>query len=140
MPFADYLSPKRNTVSYTAVLPAGQDPRAVFVGWTTAQFRYVASQFHTGFGVWNGDSSGCGQRLELVSGHEAHSGSSLDPATVVEYSNSSAYMVCVKQLLPRLTDQNISVSLRYVQDVHICACTYCTYTFTCTYIWLRNDC
>lgn len=140
MPFADYLSPKRNTVSYTAVLPAGQDPRTVFLGWTTAQFCYVASQFHTGGGLWNSDSCEYGQRLECVSGHESHSSSSSDSRTVVEYSNSSAYMLCVKQLLPSFTDQNIAASLRYSTctfiHVHLRTCIYTCMYMIGTYMYI----
>ena len=95
-------------MSYTTVLPAGQDPKTVFVGWTSAQFCYVASQFQTS-SVWNGDSV-YGQGLECFDHHCA--GSSSDPIARVKYSHSSAYLVCVKQLLTGFSDQNLSVSLR----------------------------
>lgn len=112
MPFFDYLSPRKNTVSYTAVLPAGQDPKSVFLGWTTAQFYYMASQFQTG-GAWSSVSDVYGQRLECVNRHKSHTGA--DPTTTtVKYSNSSAYMVCVKELLSTFADQNLAVSLRYM--------------------------
>ena len=32
--------PQATKVSYTAVIPAGHDPKTVFVGWTTSGFRY----------------------------------------------------------------------------------------------------
>ena len=97
-------------MSYTAVVPAGQDPRSVFLGWTTAQFCYIASQFQTA--AWNSDSDFvCGQKLECVSAHKACSSSTSDP-TVVEYSHSSAYLVCVNQLLTGFTEQNLDVSVR----------------------------
>ena len=107
--FADYFSPNRRIVSYTAVVPAGQDPSVVCVGWTTAQFHYVASQFQTGAsGVY-------GQKLELVGGYMSHSGSTSSPGHV-EYSHSSAYLVCVKQLLTDFTDQNLAVAIRYTRS------------------------
>ena len=111
-------------MSYTAVLPAGQDPRSVYVGWTTAQFCYIASQYQTG-GARNGDSSErvFGQTLDCVCDHGSHSGSKSGPPGVV-YSHSSAYLVCVTQLLPGFTDQNLSSPLRYVhvQCTCMCAC------------------
>ena len=101
-------------MSYTAVLPAGQDPRTVFVGWTTAQFCYIASQYQTS-GARNGDGGEhvYGQTLECVCDHGARSGSKSGPSGVV-YSHSSAYLVCVTQLLAGFTDQNLSASLRYM--------------------------
>ena len=109
--FADYFSPKKHIISYTAVIPAGQDPRFVFLGWTTAQFCYVASQFQTG--SWNGDSSESvyGQTLEYMCSHGDHSGSKAGPSGM-EYSHSSAYLVCVNQLLTGFTDQNLAISMR----------------------------
>lgn len=108
--FADYFSTQRHIVSYTAVVPAGQDPRSVYLGWTTAQFCYIASQFQTA--AWNSDSDFvCGQKLECLSAHKACSSSTSD-STVVEYSHSSAYLVCVNQLLTGFTEQNLDVSVR----------------------------
>lgn len=141
--FADYFSTQRHIVSYTAVVPAGQDPRSVFLGWTTAQFCYIASQFQTA--AWNSDSDCvCGQKLECVSAHEAPSSSVSDPATVVEYSHSSAYLVCVHQLLTGFTEPNLAVSVRYITIyittyVHACVLIKCTCTITtCMYICTYN--
>ena len=118
VPFADcIISPRRNVVSYTAVVPAGQDPRTVYVGWTTAQFRYVSSQFQTSSGGWS--EGGCdgvfGQRVECVGRCEDGPTSgrgSRSPSSIMEYSQSSAYLVCVKQLLSSFNDQNLAESVR----------------------------
>lgn len=113
VPFADYFTPRRNVVSYTAVVPAGQDPRTAYVGWTTAQFRFISSQYQTGIKGWiGGDGEGVyGQRVECVKRCEGGDVTGSD-SPGLEYSQSSAYLVCVKQLLPSFTDQNITDSLR----------------------------
>ena len=120
---SEYTSPRKHVVSYTAVLPAGQDPRSVYVGWTTAQFCYIASQYQTS-GARNGDGSDrkYGQTLECVCDRGARSGSKSGPPGVV-YSHSSAYLVCVSQLLTGFTDQNLSAPLRWV-IVHIHVTVY----------------
>ncbi len=41
--YDDDITP--NVVSYSVIIPSGQDPEAVFIGWTTAGFRYIQSQF-----------------------------------------------------------------------------------------------
>ena len=80
----------------------------MFLGWTTAQFRYVASQFQTG-SAWNCGSL-YGQKLECIG---VDSGTGTDSSTAgIKYSHSSAYLVCVKELLTGFTDQNLVVSIR----------------------------
>lgn len=41
--------PQKLKASFSVVIPAGQDPGAVFIGWTTAGFRYIESQFQSQF-------------------------------------------------------------------------------------------
>ena len=128
---------KKRIVSYTAVVPAGQDSSVVFVGWTTAQFRYIASQFHPGSsqdgsGVGTG-WTGCqyGQRVELVyssrsqSVSDSHSG-------CMECSHSSAYLVRLRQLLDSSAEQNLTTPMRCVcacmpACMHVCVSTCVLY-------------
>ena len=56
-----------------------------------------------------------GQRVECVGRCEDGSTSGRDsrsPGNVMEYSQSSAYLVCVKQLLSSFNDQNLAESVR----------------------------
>ena len=62
-------------------------------------------------GVWG--SAVYGQRIECVG--EFGSGTTTlrsGSPCEVEYSHSSAYLVCVQQLLSCFTDQNLAVSIR----------------------------
>ena len=113
VPFTDCLTPRRNVVSYTAVVPAGQDPRIVYVGWTTAQFRYISSEFCSEGWSRGGCEGVYGQRVECVGRCEGVESASPSNNTM-EYSQSSAYLVCVKQLLSSFHDQNLPESVRWV--------------------------
>ena len=89
----------------------------MYVGWTTAQFCYVASQFHTGSGVWGGEGGGgdCGETSEGVYGQRlkcTRKSESEDSACDVEQSYSSAYLVSVQQLLSDFTGENLAVPVR----------------------------
>ena len=137
---------KKRIVSYTAVVPAGQDPNLVFIGWTTAQFRYIASQFQSY--SRNGDTAsvggdGCryGQRLELVGrprSSDSHSGG-------MEYKYSSAFVVCLKQLLANYTEQHLATPVRWVSCVcawvHVwgcvCGCVcVCIHAIVCVCVFM----
>ena len=53
-------------VSYSIVVPSGQDPETVFVGWTTAGFRYIQSQFqYRGKGEQVRDLLECGEQIGI---------------------------------------------------------------------------
>lgn len=107
---ASYFAPRNITVSYSAVVPAGQDPNTVFIGWTTPGFQYVASQFRSS--SWKGTSPDSlqphmrfGQHVEFLwrkkslsaSGHLSVHQPSKEPRSSV----STAYLVCLNDLLPR---------------------------------------
>ena len=81
-----------NTVSYSVVIPSGQDPNSVFVGWTTAGFRYIQSQFQNKEQP-NYQDIQYGQQVKIVQ-QRTHG----DPASVASYS--TAFMVCLAELLP----------------------------------------
>ena len=72
---------------YSAVVPAGQDPDHVFVGWTTTEFRYIESQFKADS---NSTSLSAdmqyGQRIDLIGRSD-----------VSHYS--TAFMVSLSELL-----------------------------------------
>ena len=88
-------------VSYSIVVPAGQNPDRVFVGWTTAGFRYIKSQF---------------QREEEAQGHipDVQYGQQVkvvnrpgDLESVSTYS--TAFMVCLGKLLSSPVPRCLSV-------------------------------
>ena len=70
--------PQSLKVSYTAVISAGQDPKTVFLGWTTPSFRYMEDQPP-------------GQVVELL-------GELSTPGVVC---NSTAYLMCLADVLDR---------------------------------------
>ena len=116
---ANTLSPNRYIVSYTAVVPVGQDPSSVFVGWTVAQFQFIESQFQSE--LWTGDvcRGVLGQTVQIMDedSQEFRSRSMSCPVSTsntggMAYSHSSAYLVCLKQLLTGSTEANLSSSLR----------------------------
>lgn len=106
-----------NVVSYSIVIPAGQDPEAVFVGWTTAGFRYIQSQFQYGgsrvdptrheeedegegyqSNQKDAGSLRYGQQVKIVQ-QKCQGGASNSLKTSVS-SYSTAFMVCLSDLLP----------------------------------------
>ena len=123
---ADCCTPKKFTVSYSVVIPASQDPNVVFIGWTTAGFRYMASQFCTDLGkVGSFDSTlpymRFGQHVELVRTRRSYSMSqTTSPDQQLGHPVSTAFLVCLTELLPH--SQSLSVPVRYahVNDVGIC--------------------
>lgn len=76
-------------VCYSAVVPAGQDPEYVFIGWTTPEFRYVEEQFKL-FRELPTDKvlHVYGQQIDLIGRSEGG---------VAHYS--TAFIVCLSELL-----------------------------------------
>ncbi len=119
---SDYFAPKKLTVSYSVVVPAGQDPSNIFIGWTTAGFRYVASQFRSN--SWKESSPDSlpqhmryGQHVEYSWRKKSASTSSqlaVHPPPLESgksISISTAYLVCLNDLLPR-SQHSLAVALR----------------------------
>lgn len=75
-------------VCYSVVVPAGQDPGDVFIGWTTAEFRYMEEQFlrSDDDAVVSPGDARYGQRIDLIGRSE-----------VAHYS--TAFMTCLSELL-----------------------------------------
>ena len=96
----DYFSPKKVIVSYSVVIPAGQDPSNVFIGWTTAGFRYIPSQFQSRSAKSLDPTPPhlrYGQQIDVVAQRRyLRSGTSAQHA-VSQYS--TAFMVCLNDLL-----------------------------------------
>ena len=101
----DFFTPKKVMVSYSVVVPAGQDPSLVFIGWTTSGFRYIQSQFHSGTHL-NSDSSlsplKYGQHVDMVTQRRLST-----------TSFSTAFLICLSELLTN-PQQHISVAVTYV--------------------------
>lgn len=90
---------QQSRVSFSASFPAGQDPTLAFVGWTTANFKFLASQF-TSRPQDVGVACRFGQSVTVrASGRRrSHTSQELpDPST----SFSSAFLVCLSDLLPQ---------------------------------------
>ena len=88
----DLFSPKKLMVSYSAVVPAGQVPSLVFIGWTTSGFRYIESQFRSGAHLGSKGSPSLlryGQQVDVVT-KRRHSSTS---------SFSTAFLVCLSEFL-----------------------------------------
>ena len=81
----DECEDKCERVCYSAVVPAGQDPDHVFVGWTTTEFRYIESQFKIDSDTQSADMH-YGQRIDLIGRSD-----------VSHYS--TAFMVSLSELL-----------------------------------------
>lgn len=73
-------------VCYSVVVPSGQDPSQVFMGWTTPEFRYVESQFQMPGPDSIPNERRYGQQIDLI-------GPSLQGS-----SYSTAFMVCLSDL------------------------------------------
>lgn len=102
----DFFSPKKVMVSYSAVVPAGQVPSLVFIGWTTSGFRYIESQFHSGAHLGSEGSPSLlryGQQVDVVT-ERRHSSTS---------SFSTAFLVCLSELLTDAQD-HIPSAITYV--------------------------
>ena len=83
--------PQSLKVSYTAVISAGQDPKTVFLGWTTPSFRYMEDQPPGQVVELLGELSTPGQVVELL-------GELSTPGVVC---NSTAYLMCLADVLDR---------------------------------------
>ena len=102
----DFFSPKKVMVSYLAVVPAGQVPSLVFIGWTTSGFRYIESQFRSGAHLGSEGSPSLlryGQQVDVVT-ERRHSSTS---------SFSTAFLVCLSELLTDAQD-HIPSAITYV--------------------------
>ena len=73
-------------VCYSVIVPSGQDPSQVFVGWTTPEFRYVETQFQTPGSDSVPSERRYGQQIDMT-------GPSLQGA-----SYSTAFMVCLAEV------------------------------------------
>ena len=91
-----------NVVSYSVVVPAEQYPEGVFVGWTTAGFRYIQSQFQSSSGgegqpdsqkERQQDSVEYGQQVKFMQQRTLGGSSSVS-------NYSTAFMVRLSDLLP----------------------------------------
>ena len=92
--------------SYSVVIPAGQDPSTVFVGWTTAGFLYVESQFQSRAHSRSPDAippcQQYGQCVEVSDTYRpSHSSlrSETKPSPVV--THSTAFLVCLASLMKK---------------------------------------
>ena len=101
-----------NLVSYSAVVPAGQDPEAVFIGWTTAGFRYIESQFQ------NRDMREQ-QESDPQESRNSHYGQQVkvklwrSPGGSPSVSSySTAFMVCLSDLLPSPVPLRLAVPVK----------------------------
>lgn len=110
-------SPKRKmNVSYSVIVPAGQDPHVVFVGWTTPGFKYIESQFHSRSRRHSGSVPlplSYGQQVEVVSMQQRQSsrGAKELGETQQRAHYSTAFMVCVSELLTR-THQHLPAAVK----------------------------
>ena len=87
--FEDVLANQNEgKVSFSLIIPAGQDTHAVFIGWTTAGFRYIHSQFQRDESR-SYDHTKYGQHVRVIGQRRASAASSY----------SSAFMVPLSQLL-----------------------------------------
>lgn len=88
-------------VSYSIVVPAGQNPHRVFVGWTTAGFRYIKSQFqHEQETQGRIPDVQYGQQVKVVN----------QPGELESVSTySTAFMVCLGKLLPSPVPPRLSM-------------------------------
>lgn len=116
-----------NVVSYSIIVPSGQDPEAVFIGWTTAGFRYIQSQFQYQSKrdetepqrqAPKGDGAAAsiryGQQVKVFQqqygSHGGRGGGSGGVASVSSYS--TAFMVCLSDLLPSPVPLRLSVDVK----------------------------
>ena len=115
-----------NVVSYSIIVPSGQDPETVFVGWTTAGFRYIQSQFQyqskreeteTQRQPPKGDSAAggirYGQQVKVFQQqqHGSHGGGGVGGVASIS-SYSTAFMVCLSDLLPSPVPLRLSVDVK----------------------------
>ena len=91
-------------VSYSVEIPEGQDPEAVFIGWTTAGFRYINSQFQ-GERASHSQDIQYGQQVKVVK-RPTHGQSEY----VSTYSTS--FLVCLADLMKSPVPSRLSVSVR----------------------------
>lgn len=99
-----------NVVSYSVVVPARQDPEAVFIGWTTAGFRYIESQFQSPGKREQQDPqetrSNCyGQQVKVMQRRSPGSSPSVS-------SYSTAFMVCLSDLLSSPVPLRLAVPVK----------------------------
>lgn len=88
-------------VSYSIVVPAGQNPGRVFVGWTTAGFQYIKSQFlHEKEPQGHVPDVQYGQQVKVVN----------QPGGLSTFS--TAFMVCLGKLLPSPVPPRLSVPVK----------------------------
>ena len=93
-------------VSYSVVVPEGQDPGGVFVGWTTAGFRYVSSQFQNK-SERGAESNGMqyGQQVKIVQ-------TSTNAKSPLSSKYSTAFMVCLADLLTSPVEPRLSLPVK----------------------------
>ena len=94
----------RQAVAYSVVIPTGQDPEGVFVGWTTAGFRYIHSQFQSDKEAHSPDSQ-YGQQVKVAK-HTSQVG------LECESTYSTAFMVCLADLLPSSVQPRLSGTVK----------------------------
>ena len=94
-------------VSYSVVIPGGQNPSNVFVGWTTAGFRYVPSQFQ------NKSEEGAestdvkyGQQVKIMQN------SFSDESSPSSSKYSTAFMVCLADLMTSPVEPRLSLPVK----------------------------
>ena len=107
----DDITPK--VVSYSIVVPAGQDPKAVFVGWTTAGFRYIQSQFQNGHRRESSGEQRPQDSASICYGQQVKVMQQRSPGGVSSLSSySTAFMVCLSDLLPSPVPLRLSLDVR----------------------------
>ena len=107
-----------NVVSYSVMIPSGQDPEAVFIGWTTAGFQYIRSQFQyrdkrerhveqEQEPEGDGTSTGIryGQQVKVLRQQGGSHGGGVA-------SYSTAFMVCLADLLPSPVPLRLSLDVK----------------------------
>lgn len=102
-----------NVVSYSIVVPAGQDPEAVFVGWTTAGFRYIQSQFQNSHKREPSSEQHFQGSASIRYGQQVKVMQQRNPGGVGSLSSySTAFMVCLSDLLPSPVPLRLSVDIK----------------------------
>ena len=104
--FSHYLAagPQKLKASYSVAIPAGQDPGAVFIGWTTAGFRYIESPFQSRSHSRSPSAVlSCqqyGQCVEVFASHRPSRGSlggQGKPSSMA--THRTAFLVCLASLM-----------------------------------------
>ena len=102
-------SPLRSRVSFAAIVPVGQDPALVFLGWTSTGFKYLPGQFGTGPRDLNRPRP-FGQTVGVVSEQQGPHGAEESGELVTSFS--SAFLVCLADLLPPCSSCMLETSHR----------------------------